>query len=114
MYLHIYDLKMARKHFKLACDMSNNKNGDYLNNLGFVLCQMGCLNDAEIVYSKSIDIDPTNPYYHHNLALFYQHKMKDFDKAKYHLKKACDLDINNERWILDYFSLVLFYYFAYI
>ncbi len=83
------NLKLA---LELVSGFESSKNPVYLDTLGWVLYKTGNVNKAIDLISKAVNAAPEIPHFHYHLGIAYYNS--DKDKARFHLAKALDSNLN--------------------
>eukprot|EP01084_Bolivina_argentea_P262904 444803_1 len=100
-------LHFVKKEFEESCQYFRKAIDLYFANpylhywLGVSLVGMNELTEAEKTFKTALQIRPTYPRCHHDLGLLLIQKLFKMEEGLKHLKKANEIDPNNQKYILS-------------
>lgn len=99
------DFNNAKIFFKKAIT-NNNKFAEAYIGLSLTYNRFSLHDSAKVLLDKALEIKPYSYSAHNNIATLYMQHYKNFNKARFHFKKAIEL---NKKYGSPYFNLGLLY-----
>ena len=89
---HKVDEASLKLALELVSGFESSRNSVYLDTLGWVLYKTGDVKKAIAPLSEAVKLAPDIPHFHYHLGMAYY--ISDKHKARFHLAKALDFNLN--------------------